>query len=322
MKWKFIVLCSLPLMIASFAAFSNESSLKPSVNSQQQNNITAAKYPTETSEHPFVVKNLEAEKTHERIEQDRPEQEEHSANEGKLAEWTIVLGVATICLALIAAAQFIMFYRQLGLMIDGAEDTRKIANAAQLNAKNSAKAVEVMQANANTQLRAFVFPVNIFSLWEKIPDTNLYGWRFRPRWENSGVTPTKNLIIHAWGELRETQLPADFDFNYPTDDTAPALIPPRLTLNGGIVPQNPHAHITPQDILDIQSGKKIFFMWGWAKYNDVFSGTPQHISRFCWMITPTGNPLLFNPGSTNPEEQLSFPYVYATYGNCADEECG
>jgi hypothetical protein len=196
------------------------------------------------------------------------------------------------------------------------------AEAAKINAENSKKAVETMQSVANTQLRAFVFPVNIFSLWEQIPETNLYGWRFRPRWENSGATPTKNLIVHAWGELRETALPADFNFNYSTNDTGTGLIPPRLTLQGGIVPQSPHHPISPQDILDMQAGKKMFYMWGWARYNDVFPGTPQHITRFCWSVTPTGNPMTFKPGSTNPEEQINFPYIYHSSGNCADEECG
>lgn len=325
---------AVALLIVWTGAYSQPPFPTPSIDDQQQKsypakpNQNAATNSTGTDNNPFVIKSIEAEKTYERAEQDRPERDEKAANERSLVVWAIVLAIATIILALVAVGQVIMFWKQLGLMKEGAKDTVKLASAAQssaeaakINAENSKKAVETMQNVANTQLRAFVFPVSIFSFWESIPQTNLYGWRFRPQWQNSGATPTKNLTIHAWGELRETELPGNFDFNYATNDLGSGLIPPRLILMGGIVPQGTPA-ISPQEILDIQTRKKIFYIMGWAKYNDVFSGTPQHITRFCWTLTAAGDPLTFKPGSTNPAEQLTFGYLYHSGGNCADEECG
>ncbi|MGA7750142.1 MAG: hypothetical protein WCA63_08340 [Gallionella sp.] len=269
------------------AANENNSSITPLIiGSQQQKNHPStpdqqASNPTGTEKNPFVIKSIEAEKTPERAEQDKPEHDEKAANEKSFVAWTIVLAIATILLALVAGVQVVMFWKQLGLMKKGAKDTANLASAAQssaeaakINAENSKKAVETMQNVANTQLRAFIFPVNIFSLWEIIPETTLYGWRFRPQWQNSGATPTKNLTIHAWGELRDTELPGNFDFNYATNDIGSGLIPPRLTLMGGVVPQRTSA-ISPQDILDIQTGRKISICWDGLNTTMCFQGPPN-----------------------------------------------
>jgi hypothetical protein len=270
----------------------------------------------------FVEGHVTTTKSKADAERDAEEGKDKSANDHLVMVFTGLTALFTFALSSIAGFQLWMFYRQLKLMREGADDAKNLAGAAKLNAENSKKAVETMQNVANTQLRAFVFPVSIFSLWEQIPETTLYGWRFRPQWQNSGATPTKNLTIHAWGELRDTVLPDDFNFSYATNDIGNGLIPPRLTLQGGVVPQNLRPVISPQDIIDMQAGTKLLYIWGWARYNDVFPGTPQHITRFCWVITPVGNPMTFQPNSTNPGEQLNFAYLYHQHGNCADEECG
>jgi hypothetical protein len=132
--------------------------------------------------------------------------------------------------------------------------------------------------------RAFVFTVGLAPFWELDPTTNLYNWRFRPTWKNSGDTPTRRMIMHSECALRTTPLPEGFDFSYPTAYVGTALIPPNTETHGGIAPRSPAPAITPQDILDIQAGRKFLYYWGWAKYFDVFPDTPQHITRFCWQV--------------------------------------
>ena len=127
--------------------------------------------------------------------------------------------------------------------------------------------------------RAFVFAEGLFSSWENGEKTGSYNWRFHPVWKNSGDTPTKNLVIHSHCEVRDALLPDEFDFSYETDKVGGGLLGPKVSAQGGQAPQRPEAAITPQDLIDAQEGRKFIYLWGWAKYNDVFPGTPRHVTR-------------------------------------------
>jgi hypothetical protein len=168
--------------------------------------------------------------------------------------------------------------------------------------------------------RAFVFPVLLVPEWLIGDQPGHFNWQFRPMWRNSGDTPTKNMKMHSRYELRDTLLPDDFDFDYPTTDVGIALIPPKTEYAGGMAPAAP-ATITPSDIAAVQRGTKYMFFWGWAKYFDVFPETPARITRFCWQILPMGDPFAFRPGAPQTHQSLRFPYVYNRKGNCADDEC-
>jgi hypothetical protein len=172
--------------------------------------------------------------------------------------------------------------------------------------------------------RAFVFPIALQGYWE-IDAGGLYSWRFRPQWRNSGDTPTKNLTQYTECEIRNTPLPQGVNFSTtPTLIGTGGLLPPKFDLHGGQAPQTPLAPLTPQDILDAQAGRKFVYLWGWAKYSDVFPGTDQHITRFCWLVVFTGDPFAYDPNATGippAPGTLGFNYIHHTEGNCADEEC-
>jgi hypothetical protein len=119
--------------------------------------------------------------------------------------------------------------------------------------------------------------------------------------------------------LTVAPLPRGFNFNYLTTEIGTALIPPKSNTGGGIAPRFPDPAITPQDIIEVQAGRKFLYLSGWARYLDVFPDTPEHVTKFCWQITPLGNPLTFNPAVT--PQTLTFPNVLHTEGNCADDEC-
>ena len=172
---------------------------------------------------------------------------------------------------------------------------------------------EAMIANK----RAFVFAVDLRPFYELDKETNLCSWRFRPVLRNSGDTPTKNMVSHTGYALRDAPLPNGFNFNYPTNKTAKGLIAPDFAVLGSQAPDPPDPAITTQDILDIQAGCKYLYLWGWIRYYDVFPNTNQHVSRFCWLITPDGRPKSFHSGGPD----LKFGYVHHQEGNCADEEC-
>ena len=82
----------------------------------------------------------------------------------------------------------------------------------------------------------------------------------------------------------------------------------------------PEAAISPQDILDVQAGRKHLYLWGWAKYFDVFPGTREHITRFCWIVTPIGDPLAYDQNLKQGDTKLLvFNFIHNAEGNYADD---
>lgn len=182
------------------------------------------------------------------------------------------------------------------------------------------RSTELSQESFTADKRAFIYPLGLNGFWERDIATGQYNWRFRPLWQNSGATPSKNLRNHTGCEIRNTPLPRGFDFNQGDESTG--LIPPKATLSGGLAPAIPGAAITPRDILDVQAGRKFLYVWGWAKYYDVFPGTKEHMTRFCWLVSPIGDPLTYVPGAQpSAPGGLAFQTIHHTEGNCADEEC-
>jgi hypothetical protein len=170
---------------------------------------------------------------------------------------------------------------------------------------------------------AFVFTVNAYQLFEPDKETGLYNWRFRPTWQNSGDTPTRDMKMYTECMVRNAPLPAGFDFAVTSANIGSGMIPPKSSLHGGLAPWLNQAAITPQDILDAQAGRKFIYLWGWIKYNDVFPQTPRHITRFCWVMTPIGDPMGFipnTPGSPPTPGTMAFPFIHHTEGNSADDE--
>ena len=237
--------------------------------------------------------------------------------------------------ATIAIAYFTFtLYRATSGMLRVARDQSKdmkdsiaVAQEAANAAKDSAKVAR--DALTSTQ-RAFVFLKDIKFRQTRDPgDYSIIAWQFFPQWENSGGTATKNLtisvgarIIHA--QLSSNHIPNNFDYSYVIDN-----IPKDMEVSyTNIRPLKdiplmigPKAEITSQQlnlttqmnmIRFIIDGPVYFFLWGEAKYNDIFDGTPQHCTRFCVELHFTNQ-----SGEQTP--LMSFSY-YGNY-NCADEDC-
>lgn len=175
---------------------------------------------------------------------------------------------------------------------------------------------------ARAELRAYVFATGVIPEFDLLPVNGHYNWRLRPEWTNHGSTQTRKLRLYSDCELRTTTLPVGFPFTE-KHPFGTGLLPPHVSMNGGSAPILQNPAITPQDILDVIAGHKFLYLWGWARYFDVFPGTQEHITRFCFQITPGGNPTTFAPGqSATQHGNLRFGYVHHAEGNCADDECG
>ncbi len=170
--------------------------------------------------------------------------------------------------------------------------------------------------------RAFVFAPGFTQEYELDSATGRYSWRFRPVWRNSGNTPTKNMRQYATCEIRNSVLPTGFDFD-PTDATyGTGFMPPSMELQAMPTPPIGEAAITPHDIADAQAGRKFIYLWGWAKYYDVFPGTREHVTRFCWLILASGDPFAFQPntlGAPPTPGALTFSYLGHREGNSTND---
>ena len=168
--------------------------------------------------------------------------------------------------------------------------------------------------------RAFVFASGLFQEWRLDQTTGDYSWRFRIQWTNTGDTPTRRMTMTVGSVFRNTPLPLGFDFDANEPPPGVGLLGPRATSMGGATPTPPNPDISAQEIIDIQQGRRFLYVWGWVRYFDVFPRTPTHITKVCWIVSPTGNPLNFVPGQTTPGS-LTFAWIQHAEGNCADEEC-
>jgi hypothetical protein len=165
--------------------------------------------------------------------------------------------------------------------------------------------------------RAFVIVPGFAQLWEQDQASNQYHWRFRSVLRNSGDTPTQNMRMYVECEVRNSLLPTGYPFAYRAQDMAGGTIPPRLELQGGLAPIH-GAAVTPQDILDAQAARKFIYLWGVVQYNDVFPRTRRHATKYCFLITPTGNPTTFVPntqGQPPTPGTMAFGFQYHSEGN-------
>lgn len=139
-------------------------------------------------------------------------------------------------------------------------------------------------------------------------------WRIRPQWTNSGNTPTRQLTVHIRYQLSDVPLPDDFDF---TIDEGPNTLPAAIGPKGTI--ESSPFDIDGSDLVSVGQGRKHLYMWGIARYRDVFVDTEWHITKFCVKASNiTGDPEKYWDDHDNP-----VGIMFQNYGayNCADDEC-
>lgn len=175
----------------------------------------------------------------------------------------------------------------------------------------SKQADEIKDANKITRdallyvQRAFIFPVA-----QQVTQTS-DGFDFVFVWENSGTTPTKEMTTHVSFDYFLTEPASDYRF---TDRWAtgaahvntPTAVSPRGA--AGV-----HSGVVPMNLMQlIISGKLHIYFWGWAKYHDVFDNTPEHLTKFSYVLVPIDKKLTPN-----------FRFKMDNYGpdNCYDDQC-
>ncbi len=218
----------------------------------------------------------------------------------------------TMALVLVAAVQAGLFVWQLGYMRISLRD----AKVASESARDSAKALQAGATISKLSLisgeRAYVHFNGC--RWISHPDqTNRIFWRIRPKWFNSGNTPTRNLRVYAHYELLENPLGDDYKFIQATSQRIPAILYPKVGL------ESQPRDFYGSDLLEVKDGRKHLYVWGVARYNDIFPDTIEHVTKFCVVATNlSGDPL-----KSWHEKDNNFDIAFASFDrhNCADEEC-
>jgi len=167
-----------------------------------------------------------------------------------------------------------------------------------------------------------MFVTQIKPEWEQIvlPDgMKIYCWRIRPEWENTGDTPTRGLRIYTDGILTTELLPDNHDIRTAIVPEGTGLSPPHSKMQGGPFPRFGTPSLTPDELIKVREGNAFLYIWGWAKYRDVFRGTPEHITRFCFRINVLGDPYAFSPAAPH-QGGFGFNYLHHGSDNAIDED--
>jgi hypothetical protein len=207
--------------------------------------------------------------------------------------WKMILEIGAVVVGLYVAY---IYHGQLGEMIEGNRISRE----------NSTK----------TQGATVVFPASDIKVSgvgnPAIKGTPMIAWAFSVPAENIGATRTRNAKFVVNGDFLMGKLPANFDF-HDLSNPINAVIPGHSTISF------PTLATGVQQIQSVQRGIGHLYLYGWARYKDIFENTPEHITKFCYELT------LFNHDPTKPKtSDPSDGYLEfraREQHNCIDEEC-
>lgn len=112
---------------------------------------------------------------------------------------------------------------------------------------------------------------------EKTGDRGKEWWFWIPV-ENSGVTPALNLTLHTNWVCQSTPLEDNFSFPDYANKHIPFIVPGKTRIS------TPALKIEEQWIKRVYEGSHYLYFYGWAGYRDVFEGTADHVTTFCFEI--------------------------------------
>jgi hypothetical protein len=218
------------------------------------------------------------------------------------------LGVAITALATIAIAWFTWSLRrstdklwdagerqiELARETSAAQsrDTQASIKAAVDSAKAAIASNQIAVYNAEQQLMAYVFPLEVNARLQRMPrmvgaiqiiDGPVHTYSISVVLKNMGQTPTRNLVLNISGSGFTGEMPEDFNFPDSTE-TKTGLIGPGGTL------------VTPEvdfPAAELERTEENFkrYVWGWVEYEDVFfDSTPRHRTEFCFEVRSTRDP--------------------------------
>ncbi len=179
----------------------------------------------------------------------------------------------TCVLVLVGASQAALFFWQLGLIRDNASDSKLAADAAKQSADS-------LIAGG----RAFVFCKRC-TFGTTSNNTIWVG----PEWGNSGNTPTVSLRTRVSCQIFDTDIPDDFDFSAAIEacKESQAFLGPRMSILGARLPIDGISH---RDLDLTKTRQKFIYLFGQARYLDIFDKRHEHLTEFFFRIEVWGDP--------------------------------
>jgi hypothetical protein len=236
----------------------------------------------------------------------------HEINERGLTDYTRVLAVATIGLIIVAVAQALLFLWQLIYMRIGLRDAKRAADAARDSALSATESVAISKLAMVAGNRAFVHYNGC--RWISHPqdaDKRVF-WRISARWLNAGNTPTRKLHVFVKHEFLDGPMDPNFQF----DATMPAFTTV-IAAKGEIY--SLVVDIFGEDLVAVKEGKKRLYIWGVARYSDVFPESSGYVTRFCVEARNlSGDPVRVWDDTNN---RFDIQFMHCERHNCMDEDC-
>jgi hypothetical protein len=116
----------------------------------------------------------------------------------------------------------------------------------------------------------------------KDDEGRVIGLRVWVIWKNSGTTPASPVI----GETAATWVPSVDQFEWgriiQERNRQPFVLGPGAEIQGGSI------DIGVDHVRATFNGQGAQFLWGWARYRDIFPGSPEHVVEFCFSVTVDG----------------------------------
>jgi hypothetical protein len=195
-------------------------------------------------------------------------------------------------------------------------EMKKSADSAQTTADAARSANETAREALTAVQRAFVFMEGTDVEVVHTP-SGTQGVIFDFKWENSGTTPAKLFSGHLNYRFQDNPMGEDFSLK---DQWEPGIR--RVNVEGFIGPKGvlrmPLDYPIPIPIMtSLALRKGHFYVWGWAKYHDVFANTPEHITKFCVDVTPVD--FHVESGISKFTERLDA--CPRRGSNCVDDQC-
>jgi hypothetical protein len=176
---------------------------------------------------------------------------------------------------------------------------------------------KVDETTRSTQ-RAFVNFQSINGVQKMLSDDAQKKWvreQFSAIWVNSGTTPATNGAASINYDSRPHDARGlEENFDFPDGDRKNFVIGPKGT---GSVPMP--VTITALDSVRLAQAR--LFMWGWVTYNDIFPGSPRHLSEFCVELTKIIPIDPASPDFADPTSEFVWQTSDCKMHNCYDRDC-
>jgi hypothetical protein len=208
----------------------------------------------------------------------------------QVAWWrNFVCGIKATDLAFLACAVFLLL---LGFFLS--TWMRGALRASEKSAQASEKSAALADEALMSAQRPYVFLKEIqVSLTKNPINEEIQTCTLQPVWENTGTTPTRNGRGQVSWKYFERSVPADFDFSdfddlgnriLSYDAYRPLIVGPKATALSPVI------NLEPAILRQVRDLQGKLLIWGWAEYDEIFSGAKRHRTEFCYQVAVSGSP--------------------------------